>query len=283
MQDYKLDPSMTQNFLTGTLLDYLLSAAGGLPRAANYLVLGDPGTGKTTITFDMAANIQTGYPNAKILIIEAEMNAIETAPFAIRFPKMASLPILFVGGGIEGSAHTCQSLVNTLRRGWDIVVIDSLEKLCSIICYEEGWSSTKAMLWVLSLIKQHCCGVNVRKVPTSFLTIQQVTKNGTARGSNVIMHDASAVMYLKLSNLTNQYSDRCVFFKKNRRGFVEIPLFYDIEKGLNVTFDVERYDDECDKREIRSHAGEAILQIRSVLDDIFKDGVDDQGEAEVYV
>ena len=217
----------------------------------------------------MAANIQIGYPNAKVLVIEAEMNALETAPFAYRFPKIAALPILFVGGGIQGSSHTCQSLVNTLRRGFDGVVIDSLEKVCSIICYEEGWPSTKAMLWVLSLIKQHCCGVNVRKVPTSFLTIQQVTKNGTARGSNIIMHDASAVMYLKLSSLTNQYSDRYVYLGKNRRGFVNFPLFYDIVSGGDVTFDVERYDDECDKREIRSHAGEAIIQIRSALDDIF--------------
>ena len=260
---------MTQNFLTGTLLDYLLSTPGGLPKAANYLVLGDPGSGTSTISFDMAANIQIGYPDARVLVIEAEMNALETAPFAYRFPKIAALPILFVGGGIQGSSHTCQSLVNTLRRGWDVVVIDSLEKLCSIICYEEGWPSTKAMLWVLSLIKQHCCGVNVRKVPTSFLTIQQVTKNGTARGSNIIMHDASAVMYLKLSSLTNQYSDRYVYLGKNRRGFVNFPLFYDIVSGGDVTFDVERYDDECDKREIRSHAGEAIIQIRSALDDIF--------------
>jgi len=260
---------MTQNFLTGTLLDYLLSAPGGLPKGANYLVLGDPGSGKSTTTFDMAANIQIGYPDAKILVIEAEMNALEMAPFAYRFPKIAALPVLFVGGGIQGSAHTCQSLVNTLRRGWDVVVMDSLEKVCSIISYEEGWPSTKAMLWVLSLIKQHCCGVNVRKVPTSFLTIQQVTKNGTARGSNIIMHDASAVMYLKLSSLTNQYSDRYIYFTKNRRGFVNFPLYYDIVSGGDVTFDVERYDDECDKREIRSHAGEAIIQIRSALDDIF--------------
>ena len=260
---------MTQNFLTGTLLDYLLSAPGGLPKGANYLVLGDPGCGKSTTSFDMAANIQIGYPDAKILVIEAEMNALEMAPFAYRFPKIAALPVLFVGGGIQGSAHTCQSLVNTLRRGWDVVVMDSLEKVCSIISYEEGWPSTKAMLWVLSLIKQHCCGVNVRKVPTSFLTIQQVTKNGTARGSNIIMHDASAVMYLKLSSLTNQYSDRYIYFTKNRRGFVNFPLYYDIVSGGDVTFDVERYDDECDKREIRSHAGDAIIQIRSALVDIF--------------
>ena len=196
-------------------------------------------------------------------------------PFARRFPKVADLPILFVGGGIEGESHTCQTLTITLRRGFDVVVSDSLEKLASIISYEEGWSSTKSMLWILSLIKQHTNGVNIRKVPTTFVTIQQVTKNGTARGSNVVTHDATAVMNLRFTSLTNQYSDRFVYFSKNRRGFVNFPLFYDIEKGGNVTYDIERYNDECDKRAIRAHSGESIIQIRGYLDQMFQT-VDEQ-------
>ena len=266
---------MTKNYLTGTLIDPILSAEGGLPKGSNYLCIGDPGAGKTTVDLNIVADIHLLHPNAKILVFEAEMNALEMTPFALRFPKIADLPILFVGGGIEGASHTNQTLVTTLRRGWDIVVIDSFEKVSSIISYEENWSSVKSMLWLLSLIKQHCNGVNAGHVPTSFLTIQQVTKNGTARGSNIITHDATAVMNLKLSNLTNQYSDRYVYFSKNRRGFVNFPLYYDITSGGNVTYDIERYDDECDKREIRSHAGESIIQIRDFLDEMFH-SVDEQ-------
>ena len=179
---------MTKNYLTGTLIDPILSAEGGLPKGSNYLCIGDPGAGKTTVDLNIVADIHLLHPNAKILVIEAEMNALEMTPFALRFPKIADLPILFVGGGIEGASHTNQTLVTTLRRGWDIVVIDSFEKVSSIISYEENWSSVKSMLWLLSLIKQHCNGVNAGHVPTSFLTIQQVTKNGTARGSNIITH-----------------------------------------------------------------------------------------------
>lgn len=270
MRNHKLDPSMTRNYLTGTLIDYILSAEGGLPKGANYMVIGDPGTGKTTVCLNIAADIQKNYPNIKILCVEAEMNALEMSPFSRRYPKIADLPILFVGGDLEGSAHTCQNLTTTLRRGFDIVLFDSFEKLSSIISYEEGWSSVKSMTWLLSLIKQHCNGVNVRKVPTTFLTIQQVTKNGTARGSNVVTHDATAVMNLRLSNLDNQYSDRYAYFSKNRRGFVNFPLYYDLGTGEDVTYDIERYDDECDKREIRAHAGEAIIQIRGALDNLFR-------------
>ena len=282
MRDFNVDPSMNQNYLTGTLVDPVFSAKGGIPKGSNTLMIGDAGTGKTTVAFNMASDVQINYPEAKILVIEAEMNALETAPFAERFPKMANLPILFVGSGIEGAAHTCQNLVTTLRRGLDLVVIDSIEKLSSIISYEEGWSSIKAMTWLLSLIKQHCNGVNIRKIPTSFLSIQQVTKNGTARGSNIITHDATAVMRLRRSSLTNQYSDRYLYFQKNRRGFVDFPLFYDIISGGDVTYDIERYDDECDKREIRSHSIEANDQIRGFLNEYFRDE-DDQGEAEVNV
>ena len=275
MRDCKLDPSMSQNYLTGTLLDPVYSAKGGIPKASNTLMIGDPGTGKTTVGCNIAADVHNLYPEAKILVIEAEMNVYEMAPFAERFPKIADVPMLFIGSGIEGAAHTCQNLVTTLRRGLDFVVIDSIEKLSSIISYEEGWSSTKAMTWLLSLIKQHCGGVNVRKVPTAFLSIQQVTKNGTARGSNIITHDATAVMRLRRSSLTNQYSDRFLYFTKNRRGFVDFPLYYDITSGGNVTYDIERYDDECDKRAIRSRSIESNDQIRGFLNDYFGD-IDDQ-------
>ena len=62
MQDLYVDPSMTQNYLTGTLLDPVISAKGGIPKGANILMIGDPGTGKTTVAFNMGADVQIRYP-----------------------------------------------------------------------------------------------------------------------------------------------------------------------------------------------------------------------------
>ena len=57
MRDIQLDESLFRNYLTGTVLDELLCSYKGLPRGVNYMVIGDPGVGKTTIILDMLADI----------------------------------------------------------------------------------------------------------------------------------------------------------------------------------------------------------------------------------
>ena len=52
---------------------------------------------------------------------------------------------------------------------------------------------------------------------------------------------------------------------------MDFPLFYDITTGGDVTYDIERYDDECDKRAIRSRSIEANDQIRGFLNEYFED------------
>ena len=46
MRDVKFEPSLFQNYLTGTALDELLCSYKGLPKGVNYMVIGDPGVGK---------------------------------------------------------------------------------------------------------------------------------------------------------------------------------------------------------------------------------------------
>ena len=57
MRDIQLDESLFRNYLTGTVLDELLCSYKGLPKGVNYMVIGDPGVGKTTIILDMLADI----------------------------------------------------------------------------------------------------------------------------------------------------------------------------------------------------------------------------------
>lgn len=72
MCDLSFDPKLFETFHCGTALDELLSSHQGLPRGVNYMIIGDPGVGKTTIILDMLANMQNRYPKARILFVSAE-------------------------------------------------------------------------------------------------------------------------------------------------------------------------------------------------------------------
>ena len=96
MCDLTFDKSLFINFDTHTVLDRLLCSYNGLPKGVNYMIIGDPGSGKTTIVLDMIANIMTHYPAARILFISAEMNEIDLAVYVQRYPKFQYIDILFI-------------------------------------------------------------------------------------------------------------------------------------------------------------------------------------------
>ena len=82
MRDVQFEPSLFRNYLTGTALDELLCSYKGLPKGVNYMVIGDPGVGKTTIIMDMLSDIRMISSSARVLFISAEMNEIDLAVYA---------------------------------------------------------------------------------------------------------------------------------------------------------------------------------------------------------
>lgn len=96
MCDLSFDAKLFETFRCGTPLDDLLSSHVGLLRGVNYMIIGDPGVGKTTIILDLMANVQISYPEARMLFISAEMNEIDFSVYIARYPKFAQLPILFI-------------------------------------------------------------------------------------------------------------------------------------------------------------------------------------------
>ena len=91
MRDVRFDPDLFRNFLSGTVLDDLLCSYKGLPKGVNYMIIGDPGVGKTTIILDLLSNIRSTTPGARVLFISAEMNEIDLAIYVQRFPKFQAL------------------------------------------------------------------------------------------------------------------------------------------------------------------------------------------------
>lgn len=276
MKDVKFDKDLFINFMSGTILDRLLCSYQGLPKGVNYMVIGDPGVGKTTIILDMISNIQHRHPSIKILFISAEMNEIDLAIYVQRFPKFSELNILFVEADFNAESHCIQNIEDILQSGWDIIAIDSFYELQGIIKEEENLTLKKAESQLLSIIKKQNKAQNDRRVHTTFLTIQQVTKSGAFIGSNRLKHMITAMMELRLDNPKNIYSDRYVTFSKHRRGDVGVKLYYNLSQTGDVFYDKERYENDCKLRKLQNEVSSQLHEYADRFNKLFNNMNDDK-------
>ena len=276
MKDVKFDKDLFINFMSGTILDRLLCSYQGLPKGVNYMVIGDPGVGKTTIILDMISNIQHRHPSIKILFISAEMNEIDLALYVQRFPKFSELNILFVEADFNAESHCIQNIEDILQSGWDIIAIDSFYELQGIIKEEENLTLKKAESQLLSIIKKQNKAQNDRRVHTTFLTIQQVTKSGAFIGSNRLKHMITAMMELRLDNPKNIYSDRYVTFSKHRRGDVGVKLYYNLSQTGDVFYDKERYENDCKLRKLQNEVSSQLHEYADRFNKLFNNMNDDK-------
>ena len=146
MRDVMFDADLFRNYMTGTVLDELLCSYKGLPKGVNYMVIGDPGVGKTTIILDILSDLKRIHPNIRVLFISAEMNEIDLAIYVQRFPKFQDLEILFVEPDFDenNQTHNLEIISDVLARGWDVVAIDSFYELQGIVKEEEKITLKKA-------------------------------------------------------------------------------------------------------------------------------------------
>lgn len=271
MCDLKFDKSLFVNFNTSTPLDKLLCSYQGLPKGVNYMVIGDPGSGKTTIVLDMLANIMHHHPGARILFISAEMNEIDLAVYVKRYPKFNYIDILFVESDFsdDGGFRNMAIIESVLHQGWDIVAIDSFYELQGIIKEEENIRMKEAENRLLAMIKRNNKAQNQRCLNTTFLTIQQVTKSGNFMGSNRLKHSITAMMELRFDNPRNVFSDRYVVFSKHRRGDVGVKLYYDLSTKGDVSFDGDRYEKDARIRKMQTEVAGNLRRYADRFDDLF--------------
>ena len=269
MRDVRFEPGLFVHFSSGTVLHNLLCSYKGLPKGVNYMIIGDPGVGKTTIILDLIANIERQAVGTRILFISAEMNEIDLAVYVQRYPKFGNLNIMFVESDFDGDRHHLQEIEAVLQQGWDIVAIDSFHELQGIVKEEENITMRLAETKLLSLIKRHNKAGNDRRTNTTFLTIQQVTKSGAFVGSNRLKHMITAMMELRLDNAKNIYSDRYVTFSKHRRGDVGVKLYYNLNATGDVFYDEERYQQDLQLRKLQSNVSAQLRDFASEFDKLF--------------
>lgn len=265
------DPELFRNYMSGTVLDELLCSYKGLPKGVNYMIIGDPGVGKTTIILDLLSNIRKNNPGVRVLFISAEMNESDLAIYVQRFPKFQDLDILFIEASFEEEdvTHNLETVKTILEQGWDIVAIDSFYELQGIIKEEENLTLKKAESILLSMIKRQNKAANARGVNTTFLTIQQVTKAGHFIGSNRLKHSITAMLELRLENPKNIYSDRYAVFSKHRRGDVGVRLYYDLSATGDVYYNEEKFVQDRQLRKLQSNAASSLRRFADKFDMIF--------------
>ena len=78
------------------------------------MIIGDPGSGKTTLVLDLMANLMKSYPDLRLLFVSVEMNEIDLASYVRRYPTFNHLNILFIesqivspGGAIQPGNSLC--------------------------------------------------------------------------------------------------------------------------------------------------------------------------------
>lgn len=258
-------PGLFEAHKTGTPLDGLFSIDGGVPKATNWMVVGDPGVGKSTVTLDIISNAQKN--GSKVLFISAEMNQVDLYLYVQRYPKFGNLDIFFPQE-LEDGEDPRKVLNEILDEGYDIVLIDSFVELQQTIREVAHMTSNGSEKWLLDLMYKHNLGQNKSKKFTSFLNIQQVNKGGTFVGSNKMKHMVTGMMEIRFVDERTQ-DERYVIFTKNRRGHVGKQMFFDLNSTGEVIYDTERFKKNESLKELRKKERELVKSQGLEFDKLF--------------
>ena len=250
---------------TNTPLDGLFSIDGGVPKATNWMVVGDPGVGKSTVTLDIIANAKKS--GSKVLFISAEMSPVDLKLYVDRYPKFGDLDIFFPQE-IADNESPKAILEEVLNDGYDVVLIDSFIELQCTIQEADKMTRNRAEKWLLDLMYQQNLGQNSGKKYTSFLNIQQVNKGGTFVGSNKLKHMTTGMMEIRFVDQISQ-DERYVVFSKNRRGHVGKQMFFNLAATGDVTYDTERFKKSESLKQLKKKEKELVKKDGLKFDKLF--------------
>jgi predicted ATP-dependent serine protease len=265
LRDVHFDESLFIPMKSNTALDYCFSNEGGIMPGTNYILIGDPGIGKSSVSIEYAARIATENLDKKVLFISGEMTELDMIPYTKRFPLWLDIETLFVSDLTEGLYK--ESIEAKLQEGFDLVLGDSFAEIADAIRgdYNETVSGKDKKSyndiekWLVDLMVKNNKAENVDQRNTSFIMIQQMTKGGDFVGSNKLKHNTTGMLELRYL----KSGERKIVVSKNRRGFkydnlrfdfapdTENPIFYDTDR-------IER--DKKVEEEIKKAASEQLNQ-----------------------
>ena len=260
----KFAKGLFQEHKTDTPLDGLFSMGGGVPKATNYMIVGDPGVGKSTVALDVIANAKKF--GSKVLFISAEMSPVDLKLYVDRYPKFGDIDIFFPQE-IEEGESVKEIVTEVLNTGYDIVLIDSFIELQATIQEVDRMTRNSAEKWLLGKMYEQNLGQNKGKHFTSFLAVQQVNKSGTFAGSMKLKHMTTGMMEIRFVDQETQ-EERYIVFSKNRRGHVGKRMFFDLASTGDVTYDTERFKKNEELQVLKRKEKEKLKEGANLFEDL---------------
>lgn len=260
MRDQQFSDELFIPMATGKPIDRLFTAEGGVPKACNFMLIGDPGVGKSTVSLDILSDL--ALAGFKVLFICAEMTRIDLYGYVRRYPKFGEVDILFTGEYCDSNPKAI--IEQALKPGYDVVLIDSFAEVQEDVKETLRMTSTGSEKWLIDLMVSNNLGNNDSQRNTTFIAIQQVTKGGVFVGSNKLKHNTTGMLELRNDQ---DAGTTYMMFTKNRRGSVNKRMFFSLSATGDVEYDVKRFSND-------ENAREALVQERAELEN--EDGAFDR-------
>lgn len=213
---------------TGLVVDTLYSYEGGIPVGTNIMCTGDPGVGKTTVLLHTLANLQMYNSKLKCLFICAEMSKIQMFKYTQRFPIFGNVETLFPTDFMDYNLKDVMEQI--LQQGYDYVLIDSIVEVLDTVKEDCSMTQGQAEKWLVDLCVKQNEAQNDRKVHSTMLLIQQVTKMGVFVGSNKLKHITDAHLEMKRES-GRDGGGTYMTFTKNRNGQSGIRFSYQLNNS----------------------------------------------------
>jgi len=265
IDDLNYDDRIFIPMKTNDAIDFMFSSEGGIMPATNYMVIGDPGVGKSTQTLDLLAKVVKADPTRKVLFISGEMNQIDMFGYVKRYPAFGKIPTLFLCDYLDENPK--EVMEATFKQGWDLILIDSFIEVQESIQASAGITRTHAEKWLIDQMVLNNRGLNDTTKFTSFLAIQQVTKGGNFVGSNKLKHNTTGMIELRYSS---EFSgDRYAKVTKNRRGFKYEKIYFSLDKTESVEYDQKRIDRDMEIQKRLSKEKEILLNEEEKFNNLF--------------